>query len=57
MIKLLDELLNKYAEQFDDNFPIFAVRGKNEDEIIKIIQKCLDENKHFEPKYLDGVDY
>ena len=57
MIKLLDELLNKYAEQFDDNFPIFAVRGKNEDEIIKIIQKCLDENKPFEPKYLDGVDY
>lgn len=57
MIELLDELLNKYVEQFDDNFPIFAVRGKDEDEIIKIIQKCLDENQPYKAEYLGGVDY
>lgn len=56
-MKMLDELLNRYTEQFDDNFPIFAVRGMDEDEIIKIVQKCLDENKPYDHEYLDGVDY
>jgi len=54
---MLEELLNKYAEQFGDSFPIFAVRGLDEDEIIKIVQSSLDENKQYEPEYLDGVDY
>lgn len=53
----LDAQLNRYTEQFDDNFPIFAVRGMDEDEIIKIVQKCLDENKPFITDCPDGVDY
>jgi 2-oxo-4-hydroxy-4-carboxy--5-ureidoimidazoline (OHCU) decarboxylase len=57
MIKLLDELLSKYAEQFGDNFPIFVVRDKDENEIIKIIQNCLDENMPYEAEYLDDIDY
>lgn len=56
-MKLLDELLNKYAEQFDDNFPIFAVRGKDEDEIIRTVQSCLQENKPLYVYCPDGVDY
>lgn len=54
---MLEALLNQYVKQFDYNFPIFAVREKGEDEIIKIIQKCLDENKPFITKCPDGVDY
>lgn len=57
MIKLLDELLSKYAEQFGDNFPIFVVRDKDENEIVKIIQNCLDENMPYETEYLDDIDY
>jgi 2-oxo-4-hydroxy-4-carboxy--5-ureidoimidazoline (OHCU) decarboxylase len=57
MMLMLEELLNKYAEQFGDNFPIFAVKGMDEDEIIKLIQSSLDEDKQYEPEYLDGVDY
>ena len=53
----LEALLTQYAEQFDDNFPIFAVRELDEGEVILAVQKCLDENKPYEPEYLDAVDY
>ncbi len=54
---MLENLLNRYAEQFGDNFPIFYVRGMAEDEIIKLVQKSLDKNKPYEPEYLDDADY
>ncbi len=53
----LDALLTQYAEQFDDNFPLFTVRDLDEGEVILAVQKCLEENKPVEVKYIDGVDY
>jgi 2-oxo-4-hydroxy-4-carboxy--5-ureidoimidazoline (OHCU) decarboxylase len=43
----MEELLNKYAEKFGENFPIFFVRNKDEKEITSIIQKCLNDNQPF----------
>lgn len=53
---ILEALLTQYVEKFGDNFPLFCIRGMDEDEIIKLVQKSLDDNKPVEVKYLDGVD-
>ncbi len=53
----LDAQLTRYAEQFNDNFPLFTVRDMDEGEIILAVQKCLDENKPFITDCPDGVDY
>lgn len=46
----MDDKLEKYAEQFAENFPLFMVRNLNEDEIIKIIDDCIESGKPYEPK-------
>lgn len=45
---MLNELMNKYVEQFGKNFPIFAVRALSEKEIIAILNKCLQDGKPYE---------
>lgn len=54
---MLDKLLTEYAEKFDENFPIFLMMGKPEKEIIKTIQKCLDDEQAFEPDIIADADY
>jgi len=39
----VDELLLKYVDEFDENFPVFLFRSEDEDEIKATIQKCLDD--------------
>ena len=41
----MDKLLIQYADRFHENFPIFIVGYKPENEIENIIQKCLDEGE------------
>lgn len=42
----MDDYLKKYIEAFDEGFPMYQLgRGRSEDEVIGIIQRCLDENK------------
>jgi len=53
----LEALLTQYVEKSGDNFPFFCFCGLGEAEIILMLQKCLDENKPVEVKYIDGVDY
>ena len=43
---MLDELLIKYAEQFKEAFPLYSVPF-NEDELVKIIENCLESNKPY----------
>ena len=51
----MDELLLKYADEFDENFPMYLFRSEYEDEIKSIIQKCLDEGIPYEvPETLEG---
>lgn len=44
-MKELDEALNRYEKKFDDSFPMFAMSGTEAKEVIKIINRCIDENK------------
>lgn len=50
----LDLLLIEYVEKFNENFPIFLFRGKEDDEIISTIKKCIEENKVIDEIELDN---
>lgn len=52
----LEEKLIEYNEKFDDVFPTSAFRGLTEKEIIKLIQKCIDENKKYVGDLSDDPD-
>ena len=54
---MMEKLLVEYREKFDEQFPIMLVRGMTDDEIIKIVQQCLDEDKPYEPTLVEGADY
>lgn len=42
----VDEYLKKYAQTFDEGFPMYQLgRTRSEKEIIEIIKRCLDEQK------------
>ena len=45
----MDELLDKYRARFDDQFPLMLCRAKSDEDICKIIQKCLDDGKPYNP--------
>ena len=53
----MDELLDKYAEKFGENFPIYAMMGESENEIMEIVQRGLDEGKPFNPKINKNAYY
>lgn len=43
---MLKKKMAEYSEKFDDGFPMIPLGwGKSEDEVIKIIDECLRENK------------
>ena len=42
-------LLRFADDKFNENFPIFLMMGKSDEEIIRIIQKCLNDEQAFEP--------
>jgi len=54
---MLDEYLQKYADAFDDNFPIYAFMDVPDKEIIRTIKKCLKKNKPYVLDVKDGVLY
>jgi hypothetical protein len=53
----MEEKLNQYAEHFGENFPIFIARGLEEDEIIKIIDECIENDKPYEVESDNDSDY
>ena len=54
---MLDKLLDEYQGRFGENFPLMLCRTMEEDEIIKNIQKCLDDDAPYEPELNDKADY
>ena len=36
---------DEYFERFNDTFPTYCVRYLGKEEIIKLIKKCLEDNK------------
>ncbi len=51
------DLLTKYAEKFDENFPIFLVMGMSDEEIDNQIEKSIKANKPYKPEVNDDYDY
>lgn len=46
MADRLEAKLDEYAERFDDGFPMMPLAwGRTDDEVIELIDKCLDEGK------------
>lgn len=53
----LDLLLIEYVEKFNENFPIFLFRDKEEKEIISTIKKCIEDNKLYEIELDNEANY
>lgn len=53
----LDKLLDKYSEQFEENFPLMMCRTMDEDEIIQIIEKCIETDEPYEPELNMDANY
>ena len=41
----LEKALESYENTFDDSFPMFPMMGKEQDEVVGIINKCIEEKK------------
>ena len=49
----MPELIEQYAEKFNENFPLFALMGMEESEVEAIIQDCFDKGIPYRPPDLD----
>lgn len=57
MMDDLEKLLYQYRDRFDENFPIMVFRGTPDDELMRMIQKCLDDGKPIEVDLDDEAVY
>lgn len=53
----MEKLLEEYVDKFNENFPIFLLKGIDEDEIMEMIKKCIDEDKPCEIEVDENDDY
>ena len=53
----MDELLLKYADEFDENFPMYLFRSESEDKIKAMILKCLGDGIPFKMPETLGCKY
>lgn len=54
---MFDKMLDEYQERFEENFPLMLCRHMEEDEIIEIIQKCLDDDEPYDPELDPDANY
>lgn len=50
----MDKYLKEYEEKFGEQFPIMLCRGCDDEEIIEIIDECINKN---EPYVVEHGDY
>ena len=50
----MDKYLREYEEKFGEQFPLMLCRGCDDDEIIEIIDECINKNQ---PHTVEGGDY
>ena len=53
----MDKLLMDYRYKFGENFPIMMMMSETEENIIKIIEECIKNNKPYDVKRIDGANY
>lgn len=46
----LYDLLEKYVERFEENFPFFLVMGMSDEEIRKQLEESLETGEPFRPE-------
>lgn len=51
---MLNDKLNEYLDKFGENFPLFFFQGKEDGEIIGMIDDCLKSEKPIEVDDVDG---
>ena len=54
---MFDKMLDEYQERFEENFPLMLCRHMEEDEIIEVIQKCLDDDEPYDPELDPDANY
>lgn len=58
---MIDNWLKKYAEKFEDGFPMMPLGwGRTEEEVIELIKNCISNNKNaYEMGFVkeDDVEY
>jgi len=52
----LNQLMDKYAERFDDQFPRMEMRSAHDGEEIAAIRRCLDTGQPFDPGLPEHMD-
>lgn len=52
----MPELIEQYAEKFNENFPLFVLMGMDDEEVEAIIQECLDKGTPYRPPDLGEKD-
>lgn len=53
----LDRLLEEYQDHFEENFPLMLCRTMEDEEIIEIIEKCLEDDEPYEPELNEEANY
>ena len=56
-LEKLEKLQDEYFKKFKDTFPTYCVKDKSIEEIIKLIQKCIDDGKPTNLCDEEDVDY
>ena len=54
---MFDKMLDEYQERFEENSPVMLCRHMEEDEIIEIIQNCLDDDEPYDPELDPDANY
>ncbi len=45
----MGDLIKKYVERFDENFPLFMLGGMSDEEIKTLITDCLNKGEPYRP--------
>ena len=53
----MSKLLDEYRNKFGDQFPLMLCMSMTEDEIMELIQDCIDKGKPYEPEIEEGHIY
>lgn len=48
MSETIEQLMNEYADLFDDQFPLMLMQGATDDEIEASLKKCIELGKPYE---------
>ena len=57
MEKTLDDLLMLYRNTFNENFPIMAMKGMNENDAKILVKDCIESGRPYVTEYKDNTDY